>query len=114
MTALQYAAAALNTLVRPFVASSWGARLVGGTLTVVTYRGRRSGTVVSIPVGYVREGETVRIGVELPDRKSWWRNFTGDGHPLAIRLDGADRTGHAVAHRGDDGSVHVAVRLDPA
>ena len=65
MTALQYAAAALNTVVRPFVASSWGARLVGGALTVVTYRGRRSGRVVSIPVGYVREGGTVRIGVCL-------------------------------------------------
>jgi hypothetical protein len=114
MTAFQRVAAAVNTLVTPLVASSWGRRLVGGTLTMVTYRGRRSGKVVSIPVGYVHEGDEVQIGVALPDQKSWWRNFTGDGHPIAIRLDGVDRTGHAVARRGDDGLAHITVALDPA
>jgi hypothetical protein len=113
VSALQYAAVAVNALVRPFVASPLGRRLVGGTLTMVTYRGRRSGRVVSIPVGYEHDGDEVRIGVALPDQKSWWRNFTGDGHPIAIRLDGVDRTGHAVARRGDDGLAHVTVALDP-
>lgn len=112
MTGFQRLAAAVNTLVRPFVASSLGRRLVGGTLTLVTYRGRRSGKVVTIPVGYVHRGEEVDIGVGMPDQKVWWRNFTGDGHPLAIRLDGVDRTGHAVARRGDDGTVHLTVTLD--
>jgi hypothetical protein len=114
VTALQRIAAAVNTLVRPLVASSWGHRLVGSTLTLVTYRGRRSGTVVTIPVNYVREGDEVRVGVAAPDQKQWWRNFTGDGHPLSIRLDGVDRTGHGAAHRADDGLVHITVRLDPA
>jgi hypothetical protein len=114
VTALQRVAAAVNAVVRPVVASSWGPRLTAGTMTVVTYRGRRSGTVVSLPVGYVHDGDEVRIGVALPDQKSWWRNFTGDGHAISIRLDGADRTGHGVAHRGDDGLVHITVRLDPA
>jgi F420H(2)-dependent quinone reductase len=113
VTAFQRIAAAANILVRPLVASSWGRRLVGGTLTVVTYRGRRSGTVVTIPVGYVHEGDEVSIGVALPDQKSWWRNFTGDGHPLSIRLEGVDRTGHGVARRADDGLVYITVRLDP-
>jgi hypothetical protein len=113
VTALQRAAIVLNAVVGPFVASSLGRRLVGGTLTMVTYRGRRSGKVVSIPVGYVHEGDEVEIGVALPDQKSWWRNFTGDGHPIAIRLDGVDRTGHAVARRGDDGLAHITVALDP-
>ena len=99
MTALQWVAAAANTVIRPLVASSCGRRLVGGTLTLVTYRGRRSGTVVTLPVGYVHEGDEVRIGVELPDQKSWWRNFTGDGHPLSIRLDGADRPGRPTMPR---------------
>ena len=114
MTALQRVAAAVNAVVRPVVASSWGPRLTGGTMTVVTYRGRRSGTVVSLPVSFVHDGDEVSIGVALPDQKSWWRNFTGDGHPLSIRLDGADRTGHGVARRGDDGLVRIRVRLDPA
>jgi hypothetical protein len=109
----QRAAGAVAAVAKPIVASSWGGRLVGGTLTVITYRGRRSGKVVSLVVGYQHEGDEVRIGVELPDRKAWWRNFTGEGHPLAIRLDGVDRTGHAVAQRGDDGLVWLTVHLDP-
>lgn len=113
MTAVQRLAAAANTAVLPFLASSLGHRLVGGSLTVITYRGRRSGRVVSLPVGYRHQGQEVRIGVELPDQKAWWRNFTGDGHPLTIRLDGVDRTGHAVARRGDDGRVGITVTLDP-
>ncbi len=114
MTTFQRVAAAVGTVARPLVASSWGRRLVGSTVTVVTYRGRRSGEVRSLVVGYQHEGDEVRIGVALPDQKSWWRNFTGEGHPIAIRLDGADRTGHAVARRGDDGLVHLTVQLDPA
>ncbi|MGB5795874.1 MAG: hypothetical protein WBH51_08780 [Mycolicibacter algericus] len=46
-------------------------------------------------------------------RRGWWRNFSGDGGPLKIRLDGADRTGHAVAERDEQGRVKVVVRLDP-
>ncbi|NMO88556.1 hypothetical protein [Actinomycetospora sp. TBRC 11914] len=114
MSAFRRLAAAVSTVARPVVASSWGRRLVGGTLTVITYRGRRSGTVHSLVVGYEHEGDEVRLGVALPDQKRWWRNFTGGGHPLAIRLDGVDRTGHAVARRGDDGLVHLTVQLDPA
>jgi hypothetical protein len=114
VTPFQRVAAAVSAVARPVVASSWGRRLVGNTLTVITYRGRRSGTVHSLVVGYEHEGDEVRLGVEFPDKKTWWRNFTGEGHPIAIRVDGVDRTGHAVATRGDDGMVHLTVRLDPA
>ena len=48
----------------------------------------------------------------MPDAKTWWRNFLGDGAPMTVRLDGAERTGHAVAHRDADGKVTVNVRLD--
>ncbi|MEZ0385113.1 hypothetical protein [Mycobacterium sp. pW045] len=41
------------------------------------------------------------------------RNFSGDGGPLTIRLDGADRPGHAGAERDEGGRVKVVVRLDP-
>jgi hypothetical protein len=55
---------------------------------------------------------TITIGVQMPDAKNWWRNFLGDGEPLTLELDGADRTGHAVARRDDRGRVTVTVRLD--
>jgi hypothetical protein len=90
-------------------------RLVGQVvrrhITTATYTGRRSGRTFHIPVGYRRSDDVVTIGVQIPDRKNWWRNFTGDGGPLTLQLDGADRTGHAVAER-DGRQVRVTVRLD--
>jgi len=87
-------------------------KAVSRHLTVVTYTGRRSGRTFSTPVGYRRAGDTVTIVVALPDSKTWWRNFLGEGGPISLELDGVDRSGHAVAHRDDRGRVRVVVRLD--
>ncbi len=89
----------------------WG-RLVGRHIVVITYVGRRSGRTFSTPVGYRRTGDEITIGVRFPDAKTWWRNFLGTGGPLALHLDGADRSGHAVARRDDRGRVTVTVSLD--
>jgi hypothetical protein len=88
----------------------WG-KAVSRHLTIVTYTGRRSGRTFSTPVGYKRAGDTVTISVSLPERKTWWRNFTGDGGPVTLQLDGADRTGHAVA-QVDGSQVAITVTLD--
>ncbi|WP_372496938.1 hypothetical protein [Pseudonocardia humida] len=91
-----------------------GSRLLGPVvrrrITTATYTGRRSGRTFHTPVGYRRTGDVVTIGVQMPDRKNWWRNFTGDGAPLTLELDGTDRTGHAVARR-DGRRVTVTVDL---
>ncbi len=55
----------------------------------------------------------MKIGVAMPDQKSWWRNFLGDGAPMSIQFD-EERTGHAVAHRDDRGNVEVVLELDSA
>ncbi|GAA3594047.1 hypothetical protein GCM10022419_091420 [Nonomuraea rosea] len=89
----------------------WGRR-IRRHLTVVTYTGRRSGGTFSTPVAFRRTGDTVTIGVQLPDAKKWWRNFLGEGGPISLELEGTDRTGHAVARRDASGRVTVTVRLD--
>ncbi|WP_203825709.1 hypothetical protein [Actinoplanes palleronii] len=88
----------------------WG-RLVGRGIAMLTYTGRRSGRTFTIPIGYRRTTGGILIAVALPDAKTWWRNFLGDGGPLSVKLDGVDRAGHATAHRDDRGRVTVAVRL---
>lgn len=88
-------------------------RFVRRHVTVITYTGRRSGRTFTTPVGYRRAGDTVTIGVRLPDAKKWWRNFLGQGGPITLELDDTARTGHAIAHRDDDGRVAVTVRLEP-
>jgi hypothetical protein len=78
----------------------------------IRYVGRRSGRTIETPVGYRRSGDTLTINVMSPDAKSWWRNFLGDGGPITVlKLDGADRTGHAVADRDAQGRVKVTVTL---
>lgn len=81
------------------------------SITLITYTGRRSGRTFTIPVAYRRRGDEIDITPNLPDAKTWWRNFVDDGAPLSLTLDGAERTGHAVAHRDDKGRVTVRVRL---
>lgn len=93
--------------------SALGSRL-SGSLVEISYVGRRSGTTFSLPVGYRRTGEDVVIGVSMPDKKTWWRNFLGEGGPITLHLQEGDRAGHAVAARDEHGRVAVTVRLDQA
>jgi hypothetical protein len=79
-------------------------------ITTATYTGRRSGRTFSIPIGYRRSGDVVTIAVELPDRKNWWRNFTGEGGPLTLGFADGAHTGHAVARR-DGRRVTITVDL---
>ncbi|WP_272269417.1 hypothetical protein [Rhodococcus sp. Rp3] len=67
-----------------------------------------------MPISYRRSGDSVTIGVAMPDEKSWWRDFLGAGAPMSIQLDDKGRTGHAVATRDERGHVEVVLQLDPA
>jgi hypothetical protein len=91
--------------------------VVGGLmrrgLVEIRYVGRKSGKTFEIPVGYRRSGNSLTIPVGMPDKKSWWRNFLGEGGAVTlVGLDGRDRTGHAVATRNERGAVAVRVQLD--
>jgi len=114
MRLLMRAAPLLNTPVAAIATSPRFGVGMGRTVTVITYKGRRSGKTFTIPVSYRRKGQSIDIGANMPDAKTWWRNVLGDGAPISLRLDGANRTGHAVAHRDDEGRVTVSVRLDEA
>ena len=106
------AAPLFNTPIAAVAASPrFGARL-RRSVTLITYTGRRSGRTFNIPVAYRRRGDELEIAANLPDAKTWWRNFVGDGAPISLTLDGVERAGHAVAHRDDKGRVTVRVRLN--
>jgi len=105
------AAPLLNVPVAAIAASPrLGARL-RRSVTLITYTGRRSGRTFSIPVAYRRHGDEIDITPNLPEAKTWWRNFVGNGAPMSLTLDGVERAGHAVAHRDGKGRVTVRVRL---
>ncbi|OBJ73088.1 nitroreductase/quinone reductase family protein [Mycobacterium sp. 1274756.6] len=108
--ALMRSAPLVNAPVTALVTSRFG-RALTGTVALVTYTGRRSGRTFTIPVAYRRTGDTVTIGVNLPDAKIWWRNFLGAGGPLTVRIAGRDHPGHAVATRDEAGAVRVVITL---
>jgi hypothetical protein len=87
--------------------------LIRRGLINIRYVGRRSGKTIQTPVGYRRSGDGIVINVMSPDDKTWWCNFLGEGGPITLlKLDGQDRTGHAVTDRDDKGRVKVTVQLD--
>ena len=102
---------ALNTVVAKFIDVPLLGNVVRRNLVMISYVGRRSGKTFTTPVNYRRVGDEVVIRVGLPGAKNWWRNFLGGG-PIRLRLNGTDRTGHAVATRDDQGQVTVTVKLD--
>jgi hypothetical protein len=107
------AAPLLNAPVAAIAASPrFGGALRRSNIALVTYTGRRSGRTFSIPVAYRRrDDDNIDIGANLPDAKTWWRNFLGDGAPLTATIGGVERAGHGVAHRDDKGRVTVQVHL---
>ena len=58
-----------------------------------------------------KNGVLVMCEVMMPDDKTWWRNFNGEGGPLTLDLENGETTGHATSHRDDKGRVTVRVQL---
>jgi deazaflavin-dependent oxidoreductase (nitroreductase family) len=54
-------------------------------LTLITVTGRKTGQLITTPVNYVRDGDTVLI-ISKNDR-TWWRNLRG-GAKVLLRLKG--------------------------
>ena len=100
-----------NAPVEALAASPRLGALLRRTITTITYTGQRSGRTFSIPVAYRRSGNEIEIGANMPDAKTWWRNFLGDGAPMSLTLGGIEHSGHAVAHRDENGRVTVRVHL---
>jgi deazaflavin-dependent oxidoreductase (nitroreductase family) len=69
-------------------------RLLDAGLMLVTVTGRRSGRRYTIPVGYQREGDSVRVLVSKARRKQWWRNYLAP-RPIEVLLRGEVRRGEA-------------------
>ena len=108
---LMRAAPLVNTPVVAMATSGRFGSIVNRNVAIITYTGRRSGRTFSIPVAYRRSGDELEIAANMPDAKTWWRNFLGDGAPLTVRLHGTEHGAHAVAERAENGRVTVRVRL---
>jgi len=94
-----------NRVLIPLLGSPLGAHL-GCRLAVIDYVGHRSGQRHRLVTQYLLDGQTFRINVGMPERKTWWRNFASD-RPLRVRLAGHDHV--ATAHVVRDGERVLVV-----
>ncbi|WP_280457899.1 MULTISPECIES: hypothetical protein [Nocardia] len=78
----------------------------------IEYVGRRSGRIFRTPVNFMKKGDEYVIGVAMPDKKTWWRNFLGEGSPILLHFREGQIRGHATARRDEKGRVTVRVRPD--
>jgi deazaflavin-dependent oxidoreductase (nitroreductase family) len=79
--------------------------LISKSFMLVTYTGRKSGRVYTIPVNYVQNGSV--LTVTSYRQRTWWRNLRG-GAPVSVRLQGRElqATGEVIE---DDEGVAAAL-----
>jgi deazaflavin-dependent oxidoreductase (nitroreductase family) len=54
-------------------------------LLLITVTGRKTGRLISTPVNYVRDGDTLLVTSKVD--RTWWKNLRG-GAPVTLRLNG--------------------------
>ena len=72
--------------------------VMSGNTIVLHYHGRKTGREYSLPVNYVRTGQTIYL-ISSPDR-TWWRNLQS-GAPVRLELKRRLYRGHAEVLRGE-------------
>lgn len=61
--------------------------LLSKGMLLISYRGRRSGKPYTVPVNFIRAGDTLLVTSYR--NRTWWRNLRGDG-PITVRIHGRD------------------------
>jgi hypothetical protein len=90
----------LNHVVLTLLRSSLH-HLLDTELCELSYRARRTGRTVELPVMYASDGaDLVVLAGDAPE-KTWWRAFRNPG-PVEIRRGGTTRRGTARLLRPDD------------
>ncbi len=62
-------------------------RVVSGSVVALTFTGRKSGRLYTIPANYVLDGSNVLV--LSPCERTWWRNLLREV-PMTVRLRGRD------------------------
>jgi deazaflavin-dependent oxidoreductase (nitroreductase family) len=96
-----------NPIVRLILRSRWHCWM-SATVLLITYRGRKSRREYTLPVNYVRQGQTLYIIPGAAEKKTWWRNLRG-GAAVQLVLEGKKVDGMA---RLLEGEADAAARLE--
>ncbi|MCB9452697.1 MAG: nitroreductase family deazaflavin-dependent oxidoreductase [Anaerolineaceae bacterium] len=84
--------------------------IVSSKYMLITFTGRKSGTVYTTPVQYVREGDTVYVITSKG--YTWWKNLRG-GAAVEVVIRGKPYQGDATAVTDEDGVRQVMIQALP-
>lgn len=77
-------------LINPIMRALLNRGIAAKTLMTLEFRGRKTGKIYNLPVGYMQRGRTVFVYSPF----SWWRNLQG-GVPETVVIKGQTLTGTA-------------------
>ena len=77
-------------------------RVISNQILLLSFTGRKSGKRYAIPVGYIRDGQTVRILTKW--FRGWWRNFQVAA-PVELLIEGKHYYGTAKALTDEVSSI---------
>ena len=82
-------------------------RVLSSQVLLLTFTGRKTGKLFTIPVYYTREGDTLT----LFSSKSWYKNLRGGRRPVVVHLQGRERTGQAEVIEEREAVLEAAEHL---
>ena len=77
--------------------------LVSKSIMLLTVTGRKSGNKYTLPVSYVRDGDTILCSTER-DKRNWWKNVRG-GADVTLIIQRQEVTGRAAAIVDDQEAI---------
>jgi hypothetical protein len=82
--------------------------IASGNITLLHFRGRKSGREFVTPLSYVRENGTVCLMSAHETR--WWMNLRDEGTPVSLEIARETYTGKARLWDGDSDELRERVR----
>jgi len=86
----------VNALIRLLLLSPFSGG-IGNVLMLLVFKGRKSGKLYRLPVGYMRQGETVTTFTD----RNWWKNLR-DQAPVMLYIKGKRLQGIAAVVQQPD------------
>ena len=83
---------------------------VSGSFMLITFTGRKSGTVYTTPVQYRRYDDTVYVITS--EGYTWWKNLRG-GADVALRIQGKALEGYAEAFTDANTVRDISAKVYP-
>jgi hypothetical protein len=86
-------------------------RILSGSMVLIRYQGRRTGTEYTTPVQYADAHVGLVVLVGKAETKTWWRNFTDMGQLKVLRAGTwIPMTAHAICGTDDPDAVEPLLR----